>query len=114
MAVLDAKETQANLIKKGFVPSGGDHVFLEYYHEGKYILHTKISHGEKDLKDFHIGMMSRQCKLSKKDFVDLAKCPLSAESYIGLLRQNGIIDSVIDTAANTPANNKKFKNKKHR
>lgn len=91
MPVLDAKKTHKNLLAKGFKTAKGDHKFLEFYHNGKYILHTKISHGEKDLEGFHVGMMSRQCKLSKKDFLDLANCPLSAEAYKEKLKQGGLL-----------------------
>jgi hypothetical protein len=91
MAVLDAKKTYQNLLSKGFTAAKGDHKFLEFFFNGKFILHTKISHGEKDLQDFHIGMMKRQCKLEKKDFVDLANCPLSAEQYLQILKTNGVI-----------------------
>jgi hypothetical protein len=91
MAVLDAKKTYGNLLSKGFKSGKGDHKFLEFFYKGKYILQTKISHGEKELESFHIGMMSRQCKLDKKDFIDLANCPLSGDGYLEILKKNGII-----------------------
>ncbi len=91
MPVLDAKKTYQNLLSKGFKATKGDHKYLEYYFNGKLILHTKISHGEKELQDFHIGMMKRQCKLEKKEFLDLANCPLSAEDYLNILKEAGII-----------------------
>ena len=91
MAVLDAKKTHRNLLSKGFKAAKGDHKYLEYYFNGKFIFHTKVSHGEKELKDFHIGMMKRQCKLEKKEFIDLANCPLSANEYLDILKRNGII-----------------------
>lgn len=91
MSVLDAKKTYQNLLAKGFKSAKGDHKYLEYYFNGKFILHTKISHGEKELQDFHIGMMKRQCKLEKKEFIDLANCPLSAKEYFEILKKNGII-----------------------
>jgi hypothetical protein len=91
MAVLDAKKTHQSLLNKGFVSGKGDHKFLELYYNGKFILHTKISHGEKELESFHIGMMSRQCKLDKKNFIDLANCPLSADKYLEILKTNGVI-----------------------
>lgn len=105
MAVLDAKKTHQNLLSKGFVSGKGDHKFLEYYYNGKFILHTKISHGEKELEGFHIGMMSRQCKLDKKSFMDLANCPLSAESYIDILKKAGFIQ--IDISDKKPLPTKK-------
>ena len=91
MPVLDAKKTYQNLLSKGFKAAAGDHKYLEYFFNDKVIFHTKISHGEKDLQDFHIGMMKRQCKLEKSEFLDLANCPLSAESYFEILKKNGII-----------------------
>ncbi len=91
MPVLDAKKTYQNLISKGFKAASGDHKFLEYHYNGKVIFHTKISHGEKELQDFHIGMMKRQCKLGKSEFIDLANCPLSASEYFEILKKNGII-----------------------
>jgi hypothetical protein len=91
MAVLDAKKTYGNLLSKGFKSGKGDHKFLEFYYKGKYILQTKISHGEKELESFHIGMMSRQCRLDKKNFIDLANCPLSGDEYLEILKKNGII-----------------------
>jgi hypothetical protein len=91
MPVLDAKKTHQNLLSKGFKVAKGDHKYLEYYFNEKVIFHTKISHGEKDLQDFHIGMMKRQCKLEKSEFLDLANCPLSAEGYFEILKKNGVI-----------------------
>jgi hypothetical protein len=91
MPVLDAKKTHQNLLNKGFRSGKGDHKFLEFHYNGKFILHTKISHGESELQDFHIGMMKRQCKLEKREFIDLANCPLSEEAYIEILKKNGTI-----------------------
>ena len=110
MAVLDAKRTYHNLLSKGFVTRKGDHKFLEYYFNGKFILHTKISHGEKELESFHIGMMSRQCKLDKSSFIDLANCPLSADKYLTILKQAGIIsESDIAQSTSIPTKNKNRK-----
>jgi len=114
MAVLDAKKTHQNLSNKGFISGKGDHKFLEYYFNGKLILHTKISHGEKELESFHIGMMSRQCKLDKEKFLDLANCPLSAEKYVEILKRSGIIadtDVIIERQENKDTDKKKNKKK---
>jgi predicted RNA binding protein YcfA (HicA-like mRNA interferase family) len=91
--VVDAKKTLKNLQKKGFSTYEGDHKFLEYYHNGKLILHTKISHSAKDLNDFLIAQMSKQCKLSKSEFIDLVNCPLTAEQYLAKLEAGGYISS---------------------
>lgn len=115
MAVLDAKKTYNNLLSKGFKIGKGDHKYLEFYYQGKYILQTKISHGEKELEDFHIGMMKRQCRLEKPEFIDLANCPLSVEEYIEILKRNGTI-SIVDLnkdeqKGSSTGNNKGKKNR---
>lgn len=95
MSVLDAKKTYKNLKKKGFTDSinkSGDHKYLDFFYNGKYVAHTKISHGSDDLGDFLIKQMSVQCKLTKSDFMDLANCPLSKEQYIEILKQNGLLE----------------------
>ncbi|MEO8415134.1 MAG: hypothetical protein ABI472_15810 [Ginsengibacter sp.] len=110
MTVLDAKKTYNNLLSKGFKLGKGDHKFLEFYYKGKYILQTKISHGEKELEEFHIGMMKRQCKLEKSEFLDLANCPLSVDDYIDILKRNGTIsplDFNNEELKNNPTTKKK-------
>ena len=95
MAVIDSKKTYKNLKKKGFVDSishSPDHKYLEYYHNNKLILYTKVSHGGKqDLGNFLIKQMSVQCKLDKKQLMDLANCPLSKEEYLLLLKSQGLV-----------------------
>lgn len=115
MPVLDAKKTYQNLLSKGFKAAQGDHKYLEYHFNGRVIFHTKISHGEKELEDYHIGMMKRQCKLEKNEFIDLANCPLSANEYFEILKKNGIItQNDLDSAQTTltPASKGKSKKKK--
>lgn len=90
--VLDAKKALESLVKKGFQPYDGDHKFLEYFHDGKLVLHTKISHGEKELNDYLIAQIARQCKISKTNFADLINCPLSADGYVENLKENGEIE----------------------
>ncbi len=94
--VLNKRKAYKNLKKKGFVDSenhGGDHKYLEYTHKGKVVLFTKLSNGsKKDLDNYLISQMSKQCKLSKNDFADLVNCPLSKDDYIKKLKENGILD----------------------
>ena len=91
--VLDSNKTYKNLKKKGFVDAPGDHKFLHFYHEGRFVLCTKISHGgTHDLEEFLIKKMAIQCKLEKEEFVDLATCPLSQEVYIERLKTKGLIE----------------------
>jgi predicted RNA binding protein YcfA (HicA-like mRNA interferase family) len=93
MAAISTKNTVKNLKKKGFVEIAGDHRYLEFMHQGKVVLHTKVSHGsKKDLDEYLIKQMSVQCKLDKKQFLDLARCPLSKEAYLALIKQQGLLD----------------------
>jgi hypothetical protein len=87
----DAKKIYQNLIAKGFKTVSGDHKYLEYHYKDKVILHVKIGHGEKELKDHHIGMMRRQCRLSKKEFLSLAAGDMTAAGYLEILKSAGII-----------------------
>lgn len=84
----DAKDIAAGLVKKGFAPREGDHAFYHLVVNGKKtIISTKISHGEKEIRDKLLGIMARQLKLSKRDFINLVDCPLTAEEYLAMLRQ---------------------------
>jgi hypothetical protein len=94
MSALDAKKTYQNLKKKGFVDStrkSVDHKYLELFHEGKYVTHTKISHNSGDLDNYLIKQMAVQCKLDKREFLDLANCPLSEEDYLSILDKKGLL-----------------------
>jgi len=91
--VLNSTKTYKNLRKKGFVDAPGDHKFLHFYHDGRFVLSTKISHGgTHDLNDYLVKKMAIQCKLDKEDFVALANCPLSKEVYVEKLTKSGMID----------------------
>ena len=95
MSVLDPNKTYRNLKKKGFIDSqskSDDHRYLELFHNNKYVLHTKISHGNKDIGNHLIKQMSFQCKLSKSELIDLANCPLTKEEYFEILEQKGLLE----------------------
>jgi hypothetical protein len=90
--VLDSGKVCKSLKKKGFVQSNGDHKYYELFHEGKMILHTKVSHNGQDINDYLIGQMKNQCMIEKKEFLDLINCPLSKEDYLALLKEKGLLD----------------------
>lgn len=92
--VLNKNKAQQNLKKKGFVEEAyHDHVMLEYWYNGKWIAHTKLSHGsKKDLEAYLIRQMATQCRLSKEEFADLVNCPLSKDGYMEILRNKGFLD----------------------
>ena len=95
MSVIDPKKTYRNLRKKGFIDStnhSNDHKYLELFFDDKFVLSTKISHGNKDIGNHLIKQMSVQCYLNKNDFIDLANCPLSKDKYISILLEKGLLD----------------------
>lgn len=91
MAVLDAKKSISNLLKKGFVKSDSHHHYYEFWHEGKLIAKTYTSHNGQDLNEYLIGSMSKQCIMPKKFFIEFAKCTKSSADYVKLLQECGEI-----------------------
>jgi len=95
MSILDPKLTYRNLRKKGFIDSikkSDDHKYLELFHKDKLVLYTKLSHGNEDIRNPLIKKMSFQCQLSKSEFLDLAKCPLTKEKYFEILKEKDLLD----------------------
>lgn len=93
MATLKSDKIIKSLKSKGFTQESGDHVYLEFHFEGKFILQTKVSHGAThDIGKNLLSVMSKQCQLTKNQFLDLVNCPLSAQEYVGVLRENGVLD----------------------
>ena len=93
MSSLNPKTTLQFLLQKGFIESPGDHKFLEFWYNGKFVLHTKISRGSsKDLGDGLISQMAHQCKLPKNQFMSFAKCDITQDQYEAILLKNGILN----------------------
>jgi hypothetical protein len=82
----DRNTISSSLQRKGFViEEDRDHRYFFYHSKsGKRTnVRTKISHGTKYkvLGDNLISLMSKQCKLSKADFLELIECPLTQDLY---------------------------------
>ncbi|GHT13312.1 hypothetical protein FACS1894170_09160 [Planctomycetales bacterium] len=89
------KDVESALIRKGFVCiDDGDHRFFHFPIGNRKILHTKTSRGTKtnDLGDDLISLMSRQCHLTKGQFLELVDCPMSKEQYEKILCAKEPID----------------------
>ncbi|NMB40670.1 MAG: hypothetical protein GX996_01875 [Firmicutes bacterium] len=97
MGTRDRRKIQRALLKKGFQRSDNDHAKFTYLTLSgeKTNIWTKTSYGSKhkDLSDNNISNMARQCRLSKRDFMDLVKCPMTREKYEILLLSAGEIAS---------------------
>lgn len=88
----DKREVETGLANKGFELRGGDHNYFIYRGlDGKKSLaKTKTSLGKGfDIDDNLLGMMARQCGITKKLFLDLVDCPLQRADYEKYLKQAG-------------------------
>jgi hypothetical protein len=66
----------------------GDHLFALLRHEGKVVIRTKRSHGNKD-QPTHL--IRKQLKVSEDQFRGLHQCWLSKDEYMTHLKEKGII-----------------------
>ncbi len=95
MSVLDSRKTFSNLKKKGFIEEDNrspDHKRLTLEINGKFVTSTKFSHNGQDIGGCLIKQMQLQCHLTKEEFLDLAKCPMSKEKYFEILKNQGLLD----------------------
>lgn len=82
MSPMKARSIASGLEAKGFRRSDKHHVFFHLWVGGlKTAVHTRISHGEKEIGDPLVSAMSRDVKLSRKDFARLIDCPMSQQEY---------------------------------
>ena len=82
------------LRRLGFVEdSGRDHIYLEYYHEGRKMVETKVSHGGgKDISQRLLGHILRdQIHLTSQEFENAVRGILTAEDYRGILVERGVL-----------------------
>ncbi|MBP9058794.1 MAG: hypothetical protein KBF98_00600 [Rhodoferax sp.] len=88
-------DVEKSLTKKGFQSKEGDHHYFNYFTKAgkKTSVFTKTSHGAKELDDSLLGMMARQCKLSRQNFDLLIECPLDRDNYERKLVECGAIEA---------------------
>jgi len=86
MSSRDRNTISISLQKKGFIFEE-DHAHKCFFYCSKNGKRTKIrtmvSHGTKYkvIGDNLLALMSKQCKLSKAEFLDLIDCPLTQDLY---------------------------------
>jgi hypothetical protein len=89
-------KVESALKSKGFEQIEGDHHFFVYLTvDGrKTTAKTKTSHTPKmkDIPDTLLGLMAKQCHLTKNEFLKLVDCTLSREGYEEILRSKNIIN----------------------
>ncbi len=69
------------LLAKGMVEVKGDHTFYKRITPCGEALRTKVSLGASEVTSLLLGLMARQCQLSRKEFDLLIACPLSTEEW---------------------------------
>ena len=95
MAPLDSKKTYNAMCSKGFKEAqnkSNDHKRIEFWHKGKLTRsRTKFSHNNQEIDDYLIREMSKQINLTKKQFIEFAKCTLSEDGYAEILRSQNLL-----------------------
>ena len=76
-------EVEAGLRRKGFRRTDTHHRYYVYHTRAglKSRIRTRTSHGGRDLDAWLLGQMAQQCRVSRKDFLDLVDCPLDQGGY---------------------------------
>ena len=81
----DKRSVETAMRKKGFVQDENTHHKFYYVTTKGCIssIFTQTSHGSKNktLDDSLLGLMARQCKLTKKEFLKLVDCDLDQNGY---------------------------------
>lgn len=91
-------DIESALIRKGFQLREGDHHYFIYHTTTgeKTRIFTKTSHSHHDVGQGMLGLMARQCKLSRTSFDRLLDCPLSREQYENILVEQQVIELKCD------------------
>ncbi len=88
MSTLKVRQVdQALTSKLGFAAHDVHHHIYRLYLDGVLAARTFMSHGQRELDEYHVGQMAKQMRLSRQEFLDAVECPLDAETYRTLVRQ---------------------------
>jgi len=88
MSTLKVRRVNKSLTTKlEFERHDSHHRIYRLYLDGQLVARTFLSHGQRELTDFHIGQMAKQIRLSRQEFLDAVECPLSREAYYDLVRE---------------------------
>ncbi|WP_407355107.1 hypothetical protein [Methanolobus sp. WCC5] len=90
MATFKPKDIESALSKKGFhaKPDGHHRLYVYYLEDGKIAARIFVSHGKKEYGSILLNRMKNQLHLSKEQFNDLLKCPLTKEKLQGIYETN--------------------------
>lgn len=91
----DKSRVESSLREKGFLQDDSHHHYYVYHtKEGKKTrAKTKTSHTKKpkDISDYLLNQMARQCFLSNTEFLELVDCPMDRDRYEKTLNEKELI-----------------------
>jgi len=88
MSTLKVRRVEKALTAKlDFEWHDSHHRIYRLYLDGRLVARTFISHGQRELTNYHIGQIAKQMRLSRREFLDAVECPLERETYHVLIRQ---------------------------
>lgn len=84
------QEVASALQRKGFERDKAHHFMFWLVVNGKRTsIRTRYSHSDRQIEGGRIGQMSKQMKLSKRQFEDFVDCRLTGEAYAEMLIDAG-------------------------
>lgn len=88
MTTIQARKVSTALTGKfGFEVEESHHRIYRFYQDGQLVARTFMSHGARELGDFHIQKMSKQMRLSRQEFLAAIECTLDRDTYCTLIRE---------------------------
>ncbi len=88
MTTLPARKVAAALSGKfAFEVEDSYHRIYRLFLDGQLVARTFMSHGARELSDFHIQKMAQQMRLSRKEFLAAVECTLDQAAYYTVLRE---------------------------
>ncbi len=88
MTTLPARRVAAALSGKfAFEIENSHHRIYRLFLDGQLVARTFMSHGARELSDFHIQKMAQQMRLSRKEFLAAIECTLDQGAYYALIRE---------------------------
>lgn len=84
------QDVASALERKGFERDQSHHFMFWLVLNGKRTsIRTRFSHSDRQIEGGRIGQMSKQMKLSKRQFEDFVDCRLTGEAYAQMLLDAG-------------------------
>ena len=87
------KELQRAFAKKGFIEKRKKkHIYYYFIHHGiQTYIHTRISHGHKDVREGILFQMAKQLFLTQDEFENLVDCPLDYEGLAKIYQEKDML-----------------------